>query len=63
MGVEGSDFRHAAYIQRHHQPVAGDAGGDDTGAPSQHRRGIGGDNASLGAEKTIADGDQDGRDR
>ena len=29
----------------------------------KHRGGLGGDDASLGAEKTVADGDQDGRDR
>ena len=59
MRVEGADFGGAGDIQRHHQPVAGEPGGDDTGAFRQQRGG----GASLGAEKTVADGDEDGRDR
>ena len=41
MRVEGADFGRPAYIQRHHQPVAGDAGGDDAGAFRQDRGGVG----------------------
>jgi hypothetical protein len=63
MRVKGADFGHAADIERYHQAVAGDAGCDDAGAFRQRRRDVGGDNASLGAEKTIADGDQNGRNR
>jgi 23S rRNA pseudouridine1911/1915/1917 synthase len=60
--VEGADFDHAAYIQRHHEAVAGDGGGDDAGAFRQHGCGIGGHGAIPAAEKAVADGDQHGGD-
>ncbi len=36
LGVEGADLGGAADIQRHRQPVAGGAGGDDAGALREH---------------------------
>ena len=63
MHVEGTDFGGAANLQRHHEAIAGYSRGDDPGALRQRCRDVGSNNASLGAEKTLADGDQDGRDR
>jgi 23S rRNA pseudouridine1911/1915/1917 synthase len=63
MRVKGEDFGGAADIQRHHQAIAGDSRGDDPGPFRQRGRDVGGVGASLGAEKTVADGDQNGPDR
>jgi len=62
-GVKGADFGDPADLQRHHEAIAGDPGGDDPGAFRQRCRDVGGVGASLGAEKTVADGDQNGRYR
>src|SRR5258705_4180638 len=62
MRVEGADFGYTADIQRHHQPVASYSSGDDAGALRQHKIDSVDNGASLGAEKTIAEGDQNRRD-
>ena len=51
MRVKGADFGGPADIQRHHQPVAGDSGGDDAGALRQDRRGVGGATALPSVRK------------
>ena len=61
MCVKGTDLDRSADIDRHHQPVAGDASGDNSSPLRQYRRDVGRVGASLGAEKTVADGNQDGR--
>src|ERR1700722_825321 len=63
MRVEGADFSRTAHVQRHHYPVAGNTGGDDLRALGQYGGDLGRGNASLGAKKTVADGNQNGRDR
>src|SRR5260221_8609793 len=63
-GVEGTDSGHSAYIQRPHQPLAGCAGRDDTGALGQGRSDVRGcrRGASLAAIKAVTDSDQDDAD-
>ena len=63
MRVEGADFSRTAHVQRHHHTVASDAGGHDLRALGQDGGDLGRSNASLGAKKTVADGNQNGRDR
>src|SRR3984957_5502217 len=63
MRVEGADFSRTAHVQRHHDTVASDAGGHDLRALGQDGGDLGRSNASLGAKKTVADGNQNGRDR
>jgi len=62
-GIKGADFGRAAYIEGHHQLVAGDTHLRDLGPLWQDGGDIGRRrNASPAAEKAIADGDQDGAD-
>jgi len=63
MRVKGADFGNSAHIERHHHPVAGRGGRDDLRALRQNGRDLGRVGASLRLEKTVADGDQHGRNR
>jgi len=63
--IEGADFGEPADLERYHQAVAGHSSRYDPGAPWQTGRDVRGGNrdTSLGAEKTVADGDQNRRYR
>ena len=63
MRIEGADFGRPAYIKRHHHPVAGCGRRDDPGALGQDGCDLCRVDASLCLKKTVADGNQNGRDR
>ena len=63
MRIVGADFGRPADIERHHHPLAGNPGRDDPGTLGQNGRHLGRIGASIRLEKTVADGDQNGRNR